>query len=244
MDLPRQLVAQFAAACSPLVLSGAGLSAESGLATFRGATGALWERYRPETLATPEAFQRDPALVWRWYRERRSAARRAIPNPAHQAIARLQTRRSGAAIVTQNVDGLLQRAGTNPVIEFHGNLFADVCMAGGNALVAADVDHDSLVPRCRRCGGPVRPGVVWFGEPIPGDIVDAAFAAADRADAVLVVGTSASVSPANSLAGVAQQNGAFVAEINTADTAISDSVDYVLRGKAGDILPSLVAALD
>ena len=243
MQLPATPVAALCAAHSPLVLSGAGLSAESGLATFRGSTAALWERHRPEDLATPAAFARDPALVWRWYTARRQAAALAAPNPGHAAIAELATLRPGTTIVTQNVDGLLQQAGAADVLEFHGNLFVDRCSQESVSLQPDDVDRSAAVPRCRRCGALVRPGVVWFGEAIPPPVLDAAFAAAERADGVLVVGTSASVAPANALAGVAQRTGAWVTEINPAATAMSAAADHVLRGNAGDILPALIAAV-
>ena len=219
------------------------MSAESGLATFRGSDAALWERWRPEELATPEAFARDPATVWRWYRERRAAAASAQPNAGHRALATLERRRPQTVNVTQNVDGLLHRAGVRSVVEFHGNLFEDRCATEGIALESAEVDATGPLPRCRRCGALVRPGVVWFGEAIAELAIDAACQAAQRADGVIVVGTSANVAPANTLADLAAETGAWVLEINPASTAISDRVDHVLRAGAGDILPVLVAAL-
>ncbi|MEO1036183.1 MAG: NAD-dependent deacylase [Pseudomonadota bacterium] len=243
MTLPTELVSQLSVAKSLVVLSGAGLSAESGLATFRDAADAHWAKWRPEDLATPEAFASHPDVVWRWYRERRQAALAAKPNPAHMALAELERRIDKVTIVTQNVDGLLQRAGVNDVVEFHGNLFIDRCSADGADLAPDDVDMTQIVPRCRRCGAAVRPGVVWFGEAIPANCIERAFSESSTADGMLVVGTSALVAPANSLASVARDAGAWVAEINVADTAISGSVEHVLRGRAGDILPQLVALL-
>ena len=183
------------------MLTGAGVSAESGIPTFREAQTGLWEKYDPLELATPEAFLRDPELVWRWYRWRRELVARAQPNAGHIALAQLAQRVPRLTLVTQNVDGLHQRAGSADVVEFHGNLFENRCFAEG-CLV--DVTADAMVPTCPGCGALVRPGVVWFGEAIPGQALDASFAAATDCDVFLSVGTSSLVYPAAGLADVAR----------------------------------------
>lgn len=237
LDLARGLIRD---AERVVVLSGAGLSAESGLSTFRGA-GGHWRSHRATDLATPEAFARDPALVWEWYSERRRAALDAEPNPAHLALASFQERRGRdrVALVTQNVDGLLQRAGAPEVLEFHGGLFRVRCSAGCGGEC-----HDERTPwphpvPCAMCGAPLRPGVVWFGESIPEPVLARSFELAAAADAVLVVGTSAVVQPAAGLAAVAAERGASVIEVNLEPTPLSGSVDVSLLGRAGDLLPSL-----
>ena len=193
------------------VLTGAGISAESGVPTFRDAQSGLWARYDPLDLATPEAFLRDPALIWRWYRWRRELVAAAEPNPGHRALAQLADVVPCLTLITQNVDGLHQRAGSTDVIEFHGNLFENRCFVEGCA-VACD-DHDDI-PVCSGCGGHVRPGVIWFGEAIPEQALNASFAAAKDCDLFLSIGTSSLVYPAAGLAEIAKNAGATVAEIN------------------------------
>ncbi|MDZ7747532.1 MAG: NAD-dependent deacylase [Halofilum sp. (in: g-proteobacteria)] len=226
------------AARTVTVLTGAGLSADSGVPTFRDAREGLWARYRPEDLATPEAFERDPATVWRWYAERRARVRAVEPNAGHYALARLATRLPDLRLVTQNVDGLHQRAGHAGVIEFHGSLMTDVCHREGRAVdVAGD---DATPPACPHCGGPVRPGVVWFGEAIPRAALEAATAAADACDLFLAVGTSALVHPAAGLADMAREAGARVAEINPEATGLSERVDIRIAAGAAEALPRLL----
>ena len=197
------------------VLTGAGMSAESGVPTFRDAQTGLWAKYDPLELATPEAFAANPERVWEWYQYRRELVLRAIPNDGHRALAELADLVSGLTIVTQNVDGLHTRAGSPDVIEFHGNLFVDRCFRSGQ--VVEDVQPGSL-PYCRDCGAPIRPGVVWFGEAIPEDALERAFAAAGHCDAFVSVGTAAEVYPAAGLIHQARGNGAVVAEINPQPT--------------------------
>jgi len=226
-----------------LVLSGAGLSAESGLDTFRGA-GGHWRRHRAEDLATPEAFARDPDLVWEWYSERRAKALSARPNPAHEALARWQGDLPDGAVtfVTQNVDGLLQRAGAADVLEFHGSLFRVRCSGacpGETEDFRAPFPHPVPCPRCEK---PLRPGVVWFGETIPESTLSAALASADAADLVLVVGTSAVVQPAASLAQPALSRGKAVIEVNLEGTPLSAVATVSLLGSAGELIPSLLAS--
>ncbi|MEM8982911.1 MAG: NAD-dependent deacylase [Pseudomonadota bacterium] len=244
MPLPAELVNRVRSANALVVLSGAGLSADSGLATFRGTARSLWHNRRPEELATPAALANDPELVWRWHRERRRLALAATPNRAHAAIVELAAMVNRCVTITQNVDGLLQRAGATDVIEFHGNLFLDRCSRTNSECVPERAEPTAAVPHCTQCGAALRPGVVWFGEMIDSAVLEHAVAACDSTDGVLVVGTSATVAPANALASVARRAGAWIAEINPAETTISRSVDHVLRGQAGDILPAIADLLD
>lgn len=223
------------------VLTGAGISAESGVPTFREAQSGLWEQYDPLDLATPEAFLRDPELVWRWYRWRRGLVTEAQPNAGHLALAELQSLVSQLTLVTQNVDGLHQRAGSTGVIEFHGNLFVERCFVEGRVVECAG---DSELPVCPGCGSNVRPGVVWFGETIPEDALNASFAAATDCDVFLSIGTSSHVYPAAGLAEVARSAGAVVAEINPEPTGSASGFDHAIRGKAGTVLPELVARIE
>ena len=222
------------------VLTGAGISAESGVPTFRDAQTGLWAKFDPHELATPEAFFQDPALVWRWYRWRRDLVARAEPNPGHLALASLAGIVPRLTLVTQNVDGLHQRAGSKDVIEFHGNLFEDRCSVE-NCIV--DGGSDSEVPKCPACGGHVRPGVVWFGESIPERALNESFAAAADCDVFLSVGTSSLVYPAAGLAELAGEADAIVAEINPQPTELSSKFNYSIVANAGEALPELVDSL-
>jgi len=219
------------------VLTGAGISAESGVPTFRDARQGLWEKYDPHQLATPEAFEENPQLIWQWYRWRRELVAAASPNPGHLALARLPEYVSRFTLVTQNVDGLHQRAGSKDVVEFHGNLFADRCYAEGCVI---EHDQQAAVPVCPRCGAHLRPGVVWFGEAIPEEALNASFAAAEDCDVFLSVGTSSLVYPAAGLADIAKDHGAVVAEINPQPTILAETYDFSIAGKAGAALPELV----
>ena len=222
------------------MLTGAGVSAESGVPTFREAQTGLWEQYDPLQLATPEAFARDPELVWRWYRWRRDLVASAEPNAGHRALAELQSLVPRLTLVTQNVDGMHQRAGSSDVIEFHGNLFSDRCSTEGRIVQAT---ADEPVPLCPECGSYLRPGVVWFGEAIPEDALHASFAAAADCCVFLSVGTSALVYPAAGLADVAREAGAITIEVNPSPTGQSESYSASLRGNAGKVLPQLVESL-
>ncbi|HSG96561.1 MAG TPA: NAD-dependent deacylase [Woeseiaceae bacterium] len=237
-DVPDALITVLRDARHVCVLTGAGVSAESGVPTFRDAQEGLWARYRPEDLATPDAFLMDPVLVWRWYRWRRDLVAEAKPNPGHLALAQLADLVPRLTLVTQNVDNLHQRAGSKSVIEFHGNIFADRCVNDGSLQVA---DEGSAVPACPDCGGHLRPGVVWFGEAIPEKALNESCAAAADCDVFLSVGTSALVYPAAGLADIARENGASVVEINPEPVMYSAS--FVLAGKSGVILPELLELL-
>lgn len=237
---PDNLISALRDAQHVCVLTGAGISAESGVPTFRDAQSGLWAKYDPLDLATPEAFLRDPELIWRWYRWRRELVAEAEPNAGHLALAGLASLVPQLTLVTQNVDGLHQRAGSDPVIEFHGNLFEDRCFVEG-CIVECEIEAD--VPACPGCGGQVRPGVVWFGEAIPEQALNTSFAAAEKCDVFLSIGTSSLVYPAAGLAEVAKRAGAVVGEINPEPTGLSAYFDHAIAGKAGTVLPELVGHL-
>ena len=223
------------------VLTGAGVSAESGIPTFREAQTGLWTRFRPEELATPEAFERDPGLVWEWYAWRRDIVAKAAPNAGHAALARLRTLVPRMTLVTQNVDGLHQQAGSRDVIELHGNIHRSKCVRE-NVVVESWPDAGDVPPRCPRCGAFLRPDVVWFGENLPAEALAKAEAAAHSCDVFFSVGTSAAVYPAAHLPLTARDAGATVIEVNKDPTRISGAVTYSLRGASGEILPRLFAA--
>ena len=221
-------------------MTGAGVSAESGVPTFRDAQQGLWAKYDPLELATPEAFQRDPELVWRWYHWRRELVSQAEPNAGHRALSELQDLVPRLTLVTQNVDGLHQRAGSRDVIEFHGNLFATRCFSDHRLIEYADND---TVPKCPDCGALARPGVVWFGEAIPETALDSSFAAAADCDVFLSIGTSSLVYPAAGLVAIAREASAATIEVNPNPTEQSDGFTASLRGNAGVILPKLLKSL-
>ena len=223
---------------SAAVLTGAGISAESGVPTFRG-NGGLWKNFRPEELATPEAFARDPKLVWEWYDWRRGLIANAQPNAGHAALARLQHQKKTFTLITQNVDGLHDKAGSWRILKLHGDIWRFRCMECGADWPDRRVPLPKLPPHCR-CGGLARPGVVWFGEPLPPGIFQEAEHAASTAEVLLVVGTSAVVYPAAALAPLARQAGAKVIEVNIEDTALSGECHASLRGPAGEMLPQLI----
>jgi NAD-dependent deacetylase len=224
------------------VLTGAGISAESGIPTFRDAQEGLWARYDPLDLATPEGFERDPELVWRWYEWRRELIRGAEPNPGHRALATLARRVPALTLVTQNVDGLHQRAGSAGVIEYHGNILRDRCTVE-QVVVERSRTASGGLPRCASCGGLLRPDVVWFGEMIPRAALLSADAAAEDCDVFLSVGTSSLVYPAAGLAEAALRRGAIVIEVNPNPTDLSPNAAVLLRGPAGRLLPAVLEAL-
>ncbi len=221
------------------VLTGAGISAESGVPTFRDAQSGLWEQYEPLDLATPEAFLRDPELIWRWYRWRRELVAKAEPNPGHRALARLADLVPRFTLITQNVDGLHQRAGSTDVIEFHGNLFSNRCSVEG-CISDGEQDGAAAVPVCAGCGGHLRPGVVWFGEAIPEHALHDSFSAATDCDVFLSIGTSSLVYPAAGLAEIAKNNSATVAEVNPDPTGQAASFDHAIAAKAGTVMPEIL----
>lgn len=232
------------AAQRPLVFTGAGMSVDSGVPAFRGARGGLWSEFDPQQLATPAAFRADPDLVWGWYVWRMSLVARAQAHAGHLALAALQTRWPGLTILTQNVDDLHERAGSRRVLHLHGELFALRCFDCARAHQGFELPADAAdsprlrrtPPRCAHCAGPIRPGVVWFGEPLPTRLWQQAQQQVRETDVLLVVGTSGVVEPAASLVGQARLHGARIIEINPEPSAQSAHADVHLRGGAADML--------
>jgi len=238
--IPDELIDTLARARHVTVLTGAGVSAESGVPTFREAQSGLWAQYDPTQLATPEAFEANPELVWDWYQFRRELVRAVEPNPGHYALVDLAELVPGFTLVTQNVDGLHAGAGSRDVVEFHGNLFVNRCSVEGTEISGRE---SRQLPFCPDCGAPLRPGVVWFGESIPAAASEQAFTAARRSDVFFSIGTSSLVYPAAGLVEVAREAGATLVEINPEPTEIAASLDFALAGKSGQILPDLVKRL-
>jgi NAD-dependent deacetylase len=235
----EQARAWLAAASRVVALTGAGISAESGIPTFRG-VGGLWREYRAETLATPEAFSRYPRLVWEWYDWRRCLISKAEPNAGHRALVELERRKPSFTLVTQNVDGLHDRAGSRSVLKLHGDIWWVRCTVCGREYQDDQAPLVVLPPRCD-CGGLVRPGVVWFGESLPSQVWRDAEQVARNAEVFLVIGTSSVVYPAAELMPLAKSSGARVIELNTEETPLSAQVDCSLRGRSGELLPQLIA---
>ena len=242
VELPGDLVDTLRAAERVVVLTGAGVSAESGVPTFREAQTGLWRQYDPRELATPQAFARNPRLVWEWYQWRRQLIEKARPNPAHYALVDLEQHIPQFLLVTQNIDGFHWAAGSRDMVELHGNIARTKCFDEG-ILVDSWEDTGDVPPRCPHCGGDLRPDVVWFGEGISAHALNTALEASATCDLFLCVGTSAVVSPAASFPLIAKRNGARVAEINPEQTSVSMLADWSIRGKAGEVLPELVRRL-
>ena len=248
MDTTEQIAAQAAqclsAASSVVCLTGAGVSAESGVPTFRDAQTGLWSSFDAEELASPEGFERDPGLVWRWYMWRLELVDAAAPNPGHAALAQLAGLCERFLLVTQNVDDLHEQAGSEDVIHLHGSLLRFRCRgcAQPHHLTEEERRADSP-PVCAACGDLVRPDVVWFGESLPWRAVEAAAEAAHRCDLMLVIGTSGMVYPAAQLPFIAKRAGATVIDVNPEPGPISSIADLFLQGKSGEILPALVRAV-
>lgn len=225
------------------VLTGAGVSAESGVPTFRDAQTGLWARYDPETLASPQGFAANPGLVWRWYMHRLALVEAAAPNPGHRALAQLQAQRPDLTLITQNVDDLHERAGSQGVIHLHGSLFRFRCHRCRAPYALRDEDRTAPEPpTCPQCDGRVRPDVVWFGEMLPQRALQAALDAARASHLFLVVGTSGVVYPAAQLPYTAQASGAAIIEVNPAPTPITQIADVHLAGPSGEVLPMLFDA--
>ncbi|HMR65294.1 MAG TPA: NAD-dependent deacylase [Anaerolineae bacterium] len=241
-SIPPELTEILRSAAHVAVLSGSGVSAESQIPTFRDAQTGLWAKYSPEELATPQAFRRNPKLVWEWYAWRRELVAQAEPNPGHLALAQLERQVPQFTLITQNVDGLHQRAGSRHVIELHGNITRTKCFEEGE-LIDTWPPTSAVPPHCPRCGSYLRPDVVWFGEMLPAHAVKAAEQAAQSCDLFLTVGTSALVYPAAALPYTALDRGVPVVEINPNETPFTPFATFVLPGPAGQILPQLVSSL-
>ena len=238
-ESPAETVRKWLAnAASVAALTGAGISAESGIPTFRG-PGGLWRTYRAEDLATPQAFARDPHLSWEWYNWRRGIIATAEPNAGHVALAEVERRLPSFTLLTQNVDGLHDRAGSRRILKVHGDIWTLRCTACAREWRDARPSLPELPPKCE-CGGLARPGVVWFGEGLPEDVWSAAVDAVRAAQVLLVIGTSALVYPAAGLVQLAQSAGAKVVEINVAETPVSAMVDLSWRASATTALPQLI----
>ena len=242
VSVPVELVARLRGAQRVVVLTGAGISAESGIPTFRDAMTGLWARFRPEELATPEAFLRDPKLVWNWYAWRRTLVEGAAPNAGHRALVELESRVPDFLLVTQNVDGLHARAGSRRIAELHGNITRTKCFDCERVPDDGEQPGDAVPPRCAHCGGMLRPDVVWFGEMLPAEALGEAMQATADCEVFLSVGTSTVVEPAASLPFSALRAGAVVVEVNPDPTPLTPQASFSLRGPAATVLPALVAA--
>lgn len=247
--IPQELVVALQKAKHVVVFTGAGVSAESGIPTFRDALTGLWERFDAENLATPEAFRKDKELVWGWYEWRRMKVLRSLPNPAHLAIAELARHVPKLTVVTQDVDDLHERAGSTDVLHLHGSLNSPRCFSCGRVhTLAPGIPEEPeggrrlSPPFCTYCGGSIRPGVVWFGEGLPEDILDASFSAARECDMLFAIGTSGVVQPAARLPALAKQAGASLVQVNPMGTQLDDDCNWSLRGAAGVVMPRLVQA--
>jgi len=237
-EYPEILIERLKKATRVVVSTGAGVSAESGVPTFRG-EGGIWNKMRPEELASVDGFMKNPKLVWEWYQHRRAIMNDVGPNPGHHAIAELENLFDDFTVITQNVDGLHARAGSSRILELHGNITRNKCFDCG-AFFEQEIDPDDPeLPRCH-CGGMIRPDVVWFGEMLPEMVLREAFTRTEQAEVFFSVGTSTLVQPAASLPFLARRAGAFVVEVNIAPTDLTSAADVFLQGKSGEVLPGLV----
>jgi NAD-dependent deacetylase len=238
MEFSQDFVNNLKSAKSILFFTGAGISAESGISTFRGKDG-LWNKLKPEELASFDAFMRNPDMVWEWYQYRRKIVENTEPNPGHYAIAELE-KYFEVNVVTQNVDNLHARAGSTNIDELHGSIVRNFCMDCKTFYHDFEVDSGKKVPRCKKCNGLIRPDVIWFGENLRGDAFPNGERKAKECDICFVVGTSAIVYPAIYIPITAKQYGAYIVEINIENTEFSYQADYSIFGKSGEILPKIV----
>jgi NAD-dependent deacetylase len=228
-----------------VVFTGAGVSKESGIPTFREPEEGLWAQYDPMELATPEAYLRNPTFVWSWYEHRFGSTLGADPNPGHLAIAELESLRPRVSVITQNIDGLHQRAGSSDVIELHGSINRFKCIHGRHTGFGFEdfADQEQKPPRCPDCGDLLRPEVVWFGEALPPEAIGRAQQLSSSCDVMLIVGTSGVVFPAAAMPMIAHESGALVIDVNPEKDALAAAADIFLRGPGGEVLPELVAAV-
>ncbi len=239
IEVSKELLNRLKHAEHILFFTGAGISAESGIPTFRGEDG-LWNKFKPEELANFDAFLRNPDLVWEWYEYRRKIVREAQPNNAHYAIARFERFYKDVTVVTQNVDNLHNRAGSSNVLELHGNIEKNYCLECGKRYDFHEFPDTHKVPVCEKCGGKIRPDVVWFGEMLPAETFAKAEQKAAQSDICFVVGTSAVVYPAIGIAYRAKEFGAYTVEINVETTQFSSAADETFIGKSGEILSDIL----
>jgi NAD-dependent deacetylase len=237
--IPGEIIQLLRSSTNIAVLTGAGISAESGIPTFREAQTGLWSQYDPMQLATSEAFHKDPKLVWDWYLWRREIIKTAHPNPGHLSLVDLEIYYPSFTLITQNVDGLHQAAGSKQVVELHGNIFRSKCSIE-NLEFTVDPENCGHPPRCPSCGDYLRPDVVWFGESLPEAALKRALQITQNCQVFLSIGTSALVEPAASFPFFAQNNGATVIEINPQPTLLTNYANLSIRGNAGEVLPHLV----
>ena len=240
MKFPDEVTLRLRNARRVTVLTGAGISAESGVPTFRDAQSGLWANYKPEELATPQAFRRNPAKVWEWYSMRRDMIKKIKPNAGHFALVEIEKRIPEFLLVTQNIDDLHRLAGNKNVVEIHGNIRRTKCFEE-DVVIDTWEPTDDIPPRCPRCGGMLRPDVVWFGEMLPQDAFERSSEAARTCDIFFSIGTSGLVYPAASLPYEAINKNIFSIEINTEETPLTRYVDHHFRGLSGEILPRLVS---
>jgi len=243
MKIPETLIEKIKSANSILFFTGAGISAESGIDTFRG-KGGLWNKMSAQELASFDGFMKNPNLVWEWYQYRRKIVRETNPNAGHKTIADFEKHFDEVTVVTQNVDNLHKRAGSSNILELHGNIERNFCMDCKTFYGVEKFLESEEVPKCEKCGGMIRPDVVWFGEMLPQDIFAEAERKAAEADICFIVGTSAVVYPATYIPISAKEAGATLVEINIEPTNVSNQVDYSLMGKAGEVLPKIFELLD
>ena len=242
MNFPAELISTLQGTTKLVALTGAGVSQESGLRTFRDAQTGLWAQYKPEDLASPQAFRRDPKLIWDWYAWRREAVKGVRPNAGHYALVEIETHIPEFTLITQNVDGLHRMAGSKNVLELHGNIQRVRC---SECYTFAETwgDDTESVPQCSVCSGLLRPDVVWFGEALPRDQLEASVEAARSCEVFFSIGTSGVVQPAASLAHAARNRGAVVVEVNAEPTLLTSKANYAFHGKSGEMLPELVKAV-
>lgn len=238
MEFDRKFLEKLGTAKRIVFFTGAGISAESGIPTFRGSDG-IWNKMKPEELASFDAFMRNPDLVWEWYQHRRNIINNTKPNAGHIAIAELE-KYYDVTVVTQNIDNLHRRAGSTKIFELHGNIERNYCIDCRTFYNSPELELSSGVPKCKKCGGLIRPDVVWFGEMLPQDQYSGGEIAAQKCEICFVVGTSAVVYPAAYIPMTAKQAGSFIVEINIEPTDLTQYADYSIFGKAGEILPEIV----
>ena len=241
MDIPQSFINRLLDSQSIVFFTGAGISAESGIPTFRGKDG-IWNKLKPEELANFDAFLRNPEMVWEWYSHRKKIIHESHPNPAHKSIAEMQNIFPDVTVITQNIDNLHRRAGSSRIYELHGNIERNYCIEC-KTFYNDELPFVDKIPRCTKCGGLIRPDIVWFGEYLPQDQFEASVNKSKNCDLFFVVGTSGVVYPAASLIYTARENGAYIIEINIEETEISRLADKSFFGEAGKILPAITSAL-